>query len=65
MFEAPHSRLLCDILRHSVATPNKIALVDGDLRVSYCQLVKQIENAAFYLHSLGISRGDHIMLLAQ
>lgn len=65
MFEAPYSRLLCDILRHSVATPDKIALVDGDLRVSYCQLIKQIENAAFYLQSLGISRGDHIMLLAQ
>lgn len=65
MFEAPHSPLLCDILRHAVSHPGKTALVDGDMRVSYSDMVMHIENAAFYLHSQGISRGDHIMLMAQ
>jgi long-chain acyl-CoA synthetase len=65
MFDAPHSRLLCDILKHAKDNPDKIALVDGELRVSYRQLVESIEAAAAYLNCQGISRGDHIMLMAQ
>lgn len=65
MFDAPHSRLLCDILKHAKDTPDKIALVDGDLRVSYRQLVERIEAAAVYLNSQGLCCGDYIMLMAQ
>ena len=65
MFDAPHSRLLCDILKHAKETPDKIALVDGEQRVSYRQLVERVESASAYLNSQGISRGDYIMLMAQ
>ena len=65
MFEAPHSPLLCDIMRHAVSHPDKTALVDGAMRVSYSELVMRIETAVYYLHSQGFSRGDHILLMAQ
>ena len=30
MFEAPHSILLCEISRHAIETPDKVALVEGE-----------------------------------
>ena len=64
MIEAPHSTLLCDIVGHAVETPDKIALVAGDQRVSYSQLVGQIAAAAGYLRSFGLQPGDRILLSA-
>ena len=63
MIKASHSALLCDIAGHVAATPDKIALVAGDQRVSYSQLEEQIASAASFLLSLGLEPGDRIMLL--
>ena len=63
MIKASHSALLCDIAGHVAATPDKIALVAGDQRVSYSQLEERIASAASFLLSLGLEPGDRIMLL--
>ncbi len=65
MFDSPHSPVLCDILRHSTDTPDKVALVEGSNRVTYGQLVAHIEGAARYLRSMDIKTGDSILLAAR
>lgn len=65
MIDAPHSKLLCDIAEHAINTPDKIALVEGDNRIPYARLVENIERAAGYMCSLGIGRGQRVMLVAQ
>lgn len=65
MINAPHSRVLCDMIKHAVDTPDKVALVEGTERVTYSQLLARIQAAAIYLQSLGLHPGDHILLAAQ
>lgn len=65
MFDAPHSPVLCDMIRHAVNSPDKIALVEGVERVSYSQLLANVYSAAGYLQSLGLQPGDRILLSAQ
>ncbi len=65
MYDAPHSPVLCEILRHSTITPDKVALVEGPNRITYSQLVANIEAAARYLCSKDIKPGDRILLAAR
>ena len=65
MFDAPHSQVLRLIAAHAVNTPDKVALVTGQHRVTYAQLATSVEGAAAYLHAQGIKTGDHILLSAQ
>lgn len=65
MLRTPHSTLLCDIFNHATATPDKIALVEGDARTTYSQLVSRIEACALFMQSLGLHAGDRILLSAQ
>lgn len=65
MFKAPHSALLCDILHHATGSPDKIALVEGDDRITYAQLVVNIEQAAQLMTAAGLEQGDRIVLAAQ
>ncbi|MBO7610040.1 MAG: AMP-binding protein, partial [Muribaculaceae bacterium] len=65
MFEAPHSILLCEISRHAIDTPDKVALVEGDTQVTYAQLMANIARAAHAMHALGLKPGDRIVLAAQ
>lgn len=65
MIGATHSPLLCDIARNAVEFPDKTALVDGQSRVSYSQLISRVEAAALYLQSMGLKPGDRILLSAQ
>ena len=65
MIDASHSPVLCDIIKHAVDTPDKVALVEGDLHVTYAQLVSRIQAAAVYLQSLELQPGDRILLSAQ
>ena len=65
MLRTPHSTLLCDIFNHATATPDKIALVEGDARTTYSQLVSRIEACASFMQSLGLCAGDRILLSAQ
>lgn len=64
MFDAPHSPLLCDLLKHASITPDKIALVEGERRVSYARLAALTRAAAAYLQAIGLRQGDRILLLA-
>ena len=64
MFDAPHSALLCNILRHAINTPDKIALVEGDNHVTYAQLVANIDRAARLMLASGLGPGDRIVLAA-
>ena len=65
MINVPHSPLLCDIAAHSIATPDKTALVVGERRISYAQLAANIEKAAALLQSLEVKQGDRVLLAAQ
>lgn len=65
MFEASHSTLLCEISRHAIETPDKVALVAGDVHVTYAQLIARIGQTAQAMSSLGIKPGDRIVLAAQ
>ena len=65
MIDVAHSPLLCDIARNTLAAPDKIALVDGESRVTYGQLAGHVASAAAFLLSLGLKPGDRIMLSAQ
>lgn len=64
MFDARHSQVLSLIVSHAQNDPDKVALIVGERRISYLQLVGAVERAAAYLSSLGICRGDHIILSA-
>lgn len=65
MFEAPHSALLCEINRHALNTPDKVALVEGANTVSYAQLLGHIEQTARFMQAKGLKPGDRIVLVAQ
>ena len=65
MFEASHSRVLCEIANHAVATPDKVALVAGARRVTYSRLAAGITDAACLLQGMGVKRGDRIVLMAR
>ena len=60
-----HSPLLAAIFRHADETPDKSAVVDGELSVSYAALARNVRRAANALVSLGVRRGDRIAISAQ
>lgn len=64
MINASHSPVLCDIFTHASSTPDKIALVAGEARISYAQLQERILRVAAFLQSQGIKPGDRILLAA-
>jgi len=45
--------------------PDKIAIVDGELRLTYSQWFKKISRLANALNELGIHRGDHLVVVLQ
>ncbi|HTT36811.1 MAG TPA: AMP-binding protein [Burkholderiales bacterium] len=45
--------------------PDALALVDGPLRLTYAGWLSRISAAAGALESLGLKRGDHLLLLLQ
>lgn len=60
-----HSRLLTALQRHSEATPDKVALIEGDRRVTYAELWQKVLATAAFLQRLGVKQGDCIMLSAR
>ena len=64
MLDASHSLVLCRIAGHATRTPHKLALVAGERRITYSQLAMGIEAGACYLQSMGITKGDRIVLSA-
>lgn len=57
-----HSELLSALERHAFENPDKIALISGDRRISYCMLWSRILSAAAVLHREGIKKGDTIII---
>ena len=65
MFDAPHSHVLSCIAGLARHNPDKVALVEGNQRITRGQLVTNIEIAASYLTSIGLKPGDRILLSAR
>jgi len=65
MLDARHSDVLQKIAANAAANPNKIALVAGPKRITYSDLIANIEKAGAFLQSLGLAPGDYVMLSAQ
>ena len=65
MFDAPHSHVLSCIAGHARHNPDKVALVEGNQRITRGQLITNIEAAASYLTSIGIKPGERIVLSAR
>ena len=57
MFDARHSQVLNLIANHAKTNPDKVALIEGDRRISYAQLVDAVEGAASVDIALIIGRG--------
>ena len=45
--------------------PERLALVDGDVRLTYAQWYERIRCVAGALDALGLKRGDHLMVILQ
>jgi len=57
--------LLRDVLNHAVKLyPDKVAILDGDVRYTYRQASERVHRLAAGLISLGLHPGDHIAILA-
>lgn len=57
--------LLRDILSHAIkVNPDKVAIIDGDVRYTYRQAVERVHRFANALLSLGLKPGDNIAILA-
>jgi long-chain acyl-CoA synthetase len=65
MIDAPHSTLLCEITRHALNHPDKVALVEGTDIVTYAQLLDRVGQTAGFMQSNGLKPGDRIVLVAQ
>lgn len=51
-----------DICAAADATPEAICLVDGDLRISYQELLQRVDGAATRLRAIGLRPGDRIII---
>ena len=57
--------LVDDFLRRAVQVyPDKTAVVDGDLRLSYADLAKRVNRLSHALRGLGVQRGDRVCILS-
>ena len=64
MMRAPYSRNLFDLVcEQAERFPEQLAVIDGELRVSYVQLEARARRLAGALRSAGIGRGDRIGML--
>ena len=64
MLNTAHSTLLCEVLSRAQECPDKIALAEGEVCVTYSQLLALVEQVAGCMCSLGLSAGDPIVLVA-
>ncbi|PAE33777.1 hypothetical protein CHI06_25405 [Bacillus sp. 7884-1] len=64
-FNLIHRVNMGDILkRSSKRYPNKIAVIEGDTRVSYLELNKWVNKVARGFQSIGIEKGDRLSILS-
>src|SRR4051794_29109040 len=60
MFDLGHT-----FLQSVERRPNRLAIVDGTVRLTYAQWHERIAKVAGALDSLGLKRGDHLMVALQ
>jgi len=48
---------------HALRTPNRLALIYGDDKITYAQMLHRIETTAGWLAAQGIGPGDVLALL--
>src|SRR5690349_1545354 len=66
MNDTLHRQTLFDLLRRSAARePTKTALVCGDVRWTYAELLDATERAAAGLAERGVAKGDRVAILAR
>jgi long-chain acyl-CoA synthetase len=64
--DALHALTLADVLReHRRSRPNRLATVDGDVRLTYPELDERVNRLAHALGGAGVERGSRILWLAQ
>jgi 2-furoate---CoA ligase len=60
---------MLDLGRSFVASvercPDQIAIVDGELRLTYAQWFDHVRNVAGGLHAMGLGHGDHLLTVLQ
>jgi long-chain acyl-CoA synthetase len=59
-----HSPLLVALYKHSVVTPQKIAIIEDNNQLSYSELIVNIRKAATFLYNRGIRCGSNVILSA-
>lgn len=52
------------IYQHSIASPEKIAVISGEVTISYYNLWNNIKQAAAYFISNGLGKGDRVIVSA-
>lgn len=62
MKDVSHSPLLEAVFNHSETNPSKVALIDKEREVTYLELQMSILSASSFLRSLGLRKGDRILL---
>ncbi|MET7637237.1 AMP-binding protein [Streptomyces sp. NPDC005438] len=50
------------VLRHSATDPDRVAVVDGERRLTYRQLAEGVDRAAAALASVGLEPGDRVVV---
>src|SRR4051794_15715954 len=64
--DALHGLSLVDVLReHRRSWPSKLAVADGDLRLTYDELDRRSTQGAHALQRLGVGPGDRVLWLGQ
>lgn len=58
-----HQLTLVDaVARHAGSTPSRLAIVDGDARITYSQLWQMVEDEAQRLRQEGVSKGQLVLV---
>lgn len=60
-----HSPLLTALLSHAREMPDKVALIEGDIKITYKELWEHVESEAGRMLAAGMKRGDKQLLMAQ
>mgnify|MGYP002630611074 CR=1 FL=1 len=62
---APETNLVENLRVNAMRYPNKAAVVFFDAVLTYGELARQVDSMAAYLQSLGLAKGERVLLLMQ
>jgi amino acid adenylation domain-containing protein len=65
-YNYPKAKVLSElVLEHSIATPNKVAVNDGEVNFTYLELENLSNHLASQLMKDGVQKGDRVCLMAK